>query len=102
MRPNRVTLKYHADGPAIGRHVSIFLGGVNFLSGDDDLAAVGLFQTGNTAQCGGLAATRRPEECIKASLFDVEADIVNSFDSGIGAVFVDFYQTLDFDHNVSW
>ena len=72
------------------------------MSGNNDLPAVGFFQSGDTAQRGGLATTRRPEQSIKAPFFDVEADIVDSLDPGIVAIFVDFYQTLDFDHNFSW
>src|SRR6185295_1933075 len=102
MGPNRVALKYHADGSFIGRHISVFLAGVDLLAGDDNFAGVGLFQTGDAAQCRGLAAPRRAEQSIKTSLFDVKAYLVDGLYPGIGAVFVDFYQSLNFDHIISW
>src|SRR5215204_1505099 len=101
MGPDGVALKHHANGPFISRHVGVFIGGVDFLSRDNDFPAVGLFQSRDTAQSRCLTAAGWAEQSVEPSLVNVEADLVNRFNTGIGAVFIDFNQALNFDHKSS-
>ena len=65
MRPNRVGLKDHADGPLVGRHIDALAGGIDGLTADGDLTAVGPLQTRHAAQRRGLAATAGAQERVK-------------------------------------
>jgi hypothetical protein len=61
MRPDGVALKNHADRPTVGGDKRAVGGRKNLLACDQDLAAVGFFQSGDAAQGGGLAAARWAE-----------------------------------------
>ena len=91
MRPDGVALKNHADGATVGGHKRVHLRRKDFLAGDKDFAAVGFFQTGDAAQGGRLAAARRAQKSVETAFFDVKRNIVDGFDTGVIAVFVNFY-----------
>src|SRR5207253_10649266 len=91
VRPDGIALKNHPDGTAVGGHEGAIQRRKDFLAGDEDLTAVGLFQSGDAPQSGRLAATRWAQQRIEPPFFDVKRNIVDSFDADVIAVLVNFY-----------
>ena len=74
MGVERITLEHHGGTPVSGAHV------IGACAVDQQVAAGNGFQTGNHAQCGGLAATRRSDEDEKLALDDIQVNTPDDFD----------------------
>ncbi|MNI47738.1 hypothetical protein D3C73_1022710 [compost metagenome] len=61
MREQRVVLEHHVHRPLVGRHTG------DALAGQAHFAAGGLFEAGDHAQGGGLAAARTAEEGVEGA-----------------------------------
>src|SRR5690349_17225776 len=76
VRPHGIGLEYHRDPALLGWHVAALAGVVHDLAIDEDRTGAGLFQAGDGAQGGGLAAARRPKQGDVLTPADLETDAV--------------------------
>ena len=86
MRVQRIILEHHRDPAFLGRDV------VDLPVADKEIAAADRFKAGDHAQDGALGAARRTDEHHEFTVFDVEIDTMDSFET-IGIYFDDFAQT---------
>jgi hypothetical protein len=70
MRKQAIRLKDHAHVPVIRRYVR------DVLPADQHAAGVGVLETSEDPQCGGLAAARRPEQRHELARRHVEVEAV--------------------------
>ncbi len=70
----RVALEHHGDVAVLGRHV------VDDAVADHDAAFGDLFQAGQQAQAGGLAAARRADEDQEFLVGDLDVQVVDGDD----------------------
>jgi len=80
MRPDCVGLEHHAEPALFRRQVEPTGGCRDAFPSNENLTAVGLIQTGDQTQRGGLAATGRPQQGEDLSTFDRKAHAVDGSD----------------------
>ncbi len=84
MRPDRIGLEHHADRAFMHRHEDAGCGIGHDAPADLDSAALGLFEAGNAAQCGGFSATAWTEQRVTLRIRDFEADVIDGRHRAIG------------------
>src|ERR1700730_13635805 len=81
MRPDGVALEDHADVALFGRHKQVSRGAADLPWAEPDFTFIWLFEAGNRAQRGCLAAAAGAEQNQQSPILDFEADSVNCPDS---------------------
>ncbi len=80
MGPDGVALEHHPEMAQMGRNECLADHIDHGLVADLDASVIGPFQTGDTAQDGGLAAARRAEQGHHLAGIDPEADAIDGGD----------------------